>query len=296
MNIRKMMESDLMNLYGTVSDPDVMKYIEEPYTLDKTKAFLQNAALLEKPLIYAAEDDSGNYIGYVIYHGYKQDSIEIGWLINKSSWGKGYASKLTEELVKKAKLDGKNAVIECSPEQEATKHIAEKFGFEYAGKADKLNVYRLKCNRIIDDDVTLIPYYRNDEEAFPWYQDLDVCKQVDNIDHTYDIDTLHAMYDFLSSHGNCYYIQYQGKLVGDVSLRDNAELAIVVCKEYQNKHIGRKCILDMIELAKEKGMYKVKANIYSFNTQSQRMFESVGFVKTSDEWFEYSLIDSKNNP
>ncbi|MBE5845422.1 MAG: GNAT family N-acetyltransferase [Butyrivibrio sp.] len=290
------MESDLMNLYGTVSDPDVMKYIEEPYTLDKTKAFLQNAALLEKPLIYAAEDDSGNYIGYVIYHGYKQDSIEIGWLINKSSWGKGYASKLTEELVKKAKLDGKNAVIECSPEQEATKHIAEKFGFEYAGKADKLNVYRLKCNRIIDDDVTLIPYYRNDEEAFPWYQDLDVCKQVDNIDHTYDIDTLHAMYDFLSSHGNCYYIQYQGKLVGDVSLRDNAELAIVVCKEYQNKHIGRKCILDMIELAKEKGMYKVKANIYSFNTQSQRMFESVGFVKTSDEWFEYSLIDSKNNP
>lgn len=296
MNIRKMMESDLMNLYGTVSDSDVMKYIEEPYMLDKTKTFLQNAALLEKPLIYAAEDDSGNYIGYIIYHGYEQDSMEIGWLLNKSYWGKGYASKLTEELVKKAKLDGKNAVIECSPEQEATKHIAEKYGFEYAGKVDELCVYKLRCYRMIDDDITLIPYYRNDEESFPWYQDLDVCKQVDNIDHTYDIETLHAMYDFLSSHGNCYYIQYQGKLVGDVSLRDNAELAIVVCKEYQNKHIGRKCILDMIELAKEKGMDKVKANIYSFNTQSQRMFESVGFVKTGDEWFEYSLIDSKNNP
>ncbi len=284
-----MTESDLMNLYGTVSDPDVMKYIEEPYTLDKTRTFLQNAALLEKPLIYATEDDSGNYIGYVIYHGYEQDSMEIGWLLNKSSWGQGYASKLTEELIKKAKLDGKNAVIECSSEQEVTKHIAEKYGFEYAGKADELCVYKLRCYRIIDDDITLIPYYRNDEESFPWYQDLDVCKQVDNIDHTYDIDTLHAMYDFLSSHGNCYYIQYQGKLVGDVSLRDNAELAIVVCKEYQNKHIGRKCILDMIELAKEKGMDKVKANIYSFNTQSQRMFESVGFVKTGDEWFEYSF-------
>ncbi len=296
MNIRKMMESDLMNVYGTVSDPDVMKYIEEPYTLDKTKAFLQNAALLEKPLIYAAEDDLGNYIGYVIYHGYEQDSMEIGWLLNKSYWEKGYACKLTEELIKKAKLDGKNAVIECSSEQDITKHIAEKYGFEYAGKADELDVYQLKCTRVIDDDVTLIPYYRNDEESFPWYQDPDVCKQVDNVDHTYDIDTLHAMYDFLSSHGNCYYIQYQGKLVGDVSLGDNAELAIVVCKEYQNKHIGRRCILDMIELAREKGMDKVKANIYSFNTQSQRMFESVGFVKTGDEWFEYSFIDSKNNP
>ena len=143
--------------------------------------------------------------------------------------------------------------------------------------------------RKIDDDIELISYYRNDEESLPWYQDPVVCKQVDNIDHVYDLDTLHAMYDFLSSHGNCYYIRYRGKLVGDVSLRDNAELAIVICKEYQNRHIGRKCILDIIELAKEKGMDRVKANIYSFNTQSQRMFEAVGFIRTDDEWFEYSI-------
>ena len=97
------------------------------------------------------------------------------------------------------------------------------------------------------------------------------------------------MYDYLSAHGNCYYIQYQGKLVGDVSLRDNAEIAIVVCKEYQNRHIGRKCILDMIELAKEKGMDKVKANIYSFNTQSQKMFQSIGFIKTDEEWYAYAI-------
>ena len=88
------------------------------------------------------------------------------------------------------------------------------------------------------------------------------------------------MYDFLSAHGQCFYIQYQGKLVGDVSLRDNSEIAIVVCREYQNRHIGRKCVLDMIELAKEKGMRQVKANIYAFNKQSQRMFQSIGFRPT----------------
>ena len=59
MNIRKMTESDLLNLYGTLSDSEVMEYIEEPYTLDKTKFFLKKAALTEKPLIYAAEDDNG---------------------------------------------------------------------------------------------------------------------------------------------------------------------------------------------------------------------------------------------
>ena len=55
-------------------------------------------------------------------------------------------------------------------------------------------------------------------------------------------------------------------------MRDNGEIAIVVCKEYQNRHIGRRCVLDMLKLAKEKEMDKVKANIYSFNKQSQSMF------------------------
>lgn len=54
-------------------------------------------------------------------------------------------------------------------------------------------------------------------------------------------------------------------------MRDNGEIAIVVCKEYQNQHIGRRCVLNMLKLAKEKGMNKVKANIYSFNKQSQIM-------------------------
>lgn len=143
--------------------------------------------------------------------------------------------------------------------------------------------------RVIDKELKLIPYYRNDEISLPWYQDLDVCKQVDNRDKPYDLKLLHCMYDYLSSNGDCYYIEYEGKLVGDVSLRNNGEIAIVVCKEYQNRHIGRRCVLDMLKLAKEKKMDKVKANIYSFNKQSQFMFQSVGFVKTEEEWYEYII-------
>ena len=143
--------------------------------------------------------------------------------------------------------------------------------------------------RIVDSEIRLIPYYRNDEVSLPWYQDLDVCKQVDNRNAPYDVNLLHNMYDYLSSHGDCYYIEFKGKLVGDVSLRDNAELAIVVCKEFQNQHIGRRCIREMLTLAAEKGMHTVKANIYSFNEQSQRMFESLGFHKTEEEWYQFVL-------
>lgn len=143
--------------------------------------------------------------------------------------------------------------------------------------------------RVIDSEISLIPYYRNDEISLPWYQDLDVCRQADNRDKPYDLELLHAMYDYLSSHGDCYYIEYRGGLVGDVSLKDDGEIAIVVCKEYQNQHIGRRCIKEMIKLAQEKGLHCVNANIYSFNEQSRHMFESVGFHQTDVEWYRLEL-------
>ncbi len=110
------------------------------------------------------------------------------------------------------------------------------------------------AERTVDEEIRLIPYYRNDAVSLPWYQDPDVCRQVDNRDTPYDAELLHSMYDYLSAHGDCYYIEYNGVPVGDVSLRDSGEIAIVVCREYQNRHIGRRCVTDMLKLAKEKGM------------------------------------------
>ena len=66
--------------------------------------------------------------------------------------------------------------------------------------------------RIIDNELRLIPYYRNDEASLPWYQDLDVCRQVDNREKPYDVELLHRMYDYLTAHGDCYYIEYKGVL------------------------------------------------------------------------------------
>lgn len=143
--------------------------------------------------------------------------------------------------------------------------------------------------RIIDSEIRLIPYYRNDEVSLPWYQDPDVCRQVDNREEPYDIELLHRMYDYLTSRGDCYYIEYKGVLVGDVSLGDDSEAAIVICKEYQNRHIGRRCIRDMAKLAAEKGMTAITATIYSFNTQSRRMFEAAGFYQTGEESYRLDL-------
>ena len=126
--IRRMKSSDADALYRLLSDPEVMRYLEPLYDRAQT--------------VYAAEED-GRFIGYVIYHPYDEESIEIGWVLFPAYWGRGYASALTDQLICRAKQEHKSIVIECIPEQKATDRIAIKKGFRYCGVCDGLAVYRL---------------------------------------------------------------------------------------------------------------------------------------------------------
>lgn len=141
--IRKFRLSDLDELYHVLSDPEVMKYIEPPYSMEQTEVFLTAAGLCESPLVFAAEK-AGQFIGYVIFHEYDSDSYELGWVLAKKYWGKGYASIITKKIIAIAGAMKKDLVIECVPEQEKTKHLALSNGFTYTGNIDHLDVFRLK--------------------------------------------------------------------------------------------------------------------------------------------------------
>lgn len=141
--IRKFQISDLDELYNVLSNPEVMRYIEPPYTLEQTRNFLISEGMCETPRVYAAEKD-GLFIGYVIFHEYDMDSYELGWVLNKKYWGMGYASMITKNIISKAGEMKKNLVIECVPEQEKTKRLALANGFTYIGNIDELDVFKLR--------------------------------------------------------------------------------------------------------------------------------------------------------
>lgn len=143
LKIRKMRENDLEPLYKLLSDSNVMRFLEKPFSKNQTLKFLKEAGMREPPLIYAVEKD-GCFIGYVIFHDYDNLSYEIGWALYQNYWGKGYASYLTKLLIEKAFKMNKQVVIECDSNQEVTKHIAAKFGLEYSGIKDGLEIYRSK--------------------------------------------------------------------------------------------------------------------------------------------------------
>lgn len=141
----------------------------------------------------------------------------------------------------------------------------------------------------IDSEVKLVKYYPNYQTALKWYQDQELCRQVDNRDNVYDMDLLKAMYKYLDRKGDLYYIKYKNRLCGDVCLQPDGEINIVVAKAFQNRHIGRRVILKLIEIAKERNMPQLHAEIYAFNTQSQKMFESVGFKQAAEEKYELMI-------
>ena len=132
--IRKMTFADLDDLCALLSDSEVMRYIEPPFSNEQTAQFLMDAGLSE---------NSSSFIGYVIFHDYDEDNMEIGWILKREVWGQGFASLLTKMLIDKSRKLGKGSIIECDPRQAVTKHIAKKHGFVFSGKRDGCDVYKL---------------------------------------------------------------------------------------------------------------------------------------------------------
>lgn len=122
-----------------------MEFIEPSFSWEKKANFLNSVALIDHPLIYAVEDFSQKFIGYVIFHEYDKDSFELGWILNKIYWGgKGYANELTKAFIKRSSNIGKNLIIECALNQENTKRIAMKNDFEFIGESDGCSVFKIK--------------------------------------------------------------------------------------------------------------------------------------------------------
>lgn len=140
--VRKFEEKDLENLYLLLSNKDVMKYLEKPFTREHTKEFLNNNGLTDTPKIYAVEHNK-IFVGYIIYHDYDVDSVEIGWVLLPGFWNNGFASELTEEMIKIAKRNNKKVIIECDKEQITTILIARKLNFSFVKYVGNLCIFKL---------------------------------------------------------------------------------------------------------------------------------------------------------
>ena len=128
--IRDFRPDDLDSLHTILEDSAVMEYIEAPFSQEQTASFLQTNGLDTPPRVYALADKEDHVIGQVIFHPWDDTAWEIGWILHRDYWGQGLATAVTKALLDECRSRGiKRCVIECHPQQAATKRIAGKCGF-----------------------------------------------------------------------------------------------------------------------------------------------------------------------
>lgn len=139
--LRRYVENDLQDLYEYLSDPDVVAY--EPYkpmSLQETKDNL-NWRISTDEMIAVELKSSHKMIGNVYLGKRDFDTLEIGYVFNKSYWNSGYARESCEKLIALAFEKGIHRIYaECDPENPNSWKLLERMGFVREGYF-KENVY-----------------------------------------------------------------------------------------------------------------------------------------------------------
>lgn len=101
--IRDFRACDLQDLYLILGDGETMKYVEAPYSIEKTERFLNDFCIGQNGALAVEEKLTGNVIGYLLFkpHG-SPDVYEIGWIFNRGYWRRGFAYETCDALIKYA--------------------------------------------------------------------------------------------------------------------------------------------------------------------------------------------------
>lgn len=106
--LRRWKNSDREAFYLINSDPAVMEFMPKTLTLEESNEFI---ARIEDHfgkhhfgLCAVEEKGSGAFIGFTglsipRFESHFTPCVEIGWRLNKSSWGKGYATEAASAIL-----------------------------------------------------------------------------------------------------------------------------------------------------------------------------------------------------
>lgn len=174
---------DLDHLYQLFSDQDVMQYIGNLRTKEDTKQRLEKMVLYHKKYGYSIghvyEKQTGRFIGRSglihLEFNENQPEIEVGYILLKEFWKKGYATELAKAFIHYGfhhlKLPKIVAVIR--PENEGSRHVLEKSGMHYVGRVicyqTEVAKYEILKNEI---DVNLIQLQPASLNEYPVIQNM----------------------------------------------------------------------------------------------------------------------------
>lgn len=132
LKLRRFRPGDFADLHACLSDPETVKH--EPYSpmsLDETRQALRWR--MSTGEMTAIELD-GQVIGNVYLGKRDCETLELGYLLNRTCWHQGYAIEACTALIDRAFAQGIHRIYaECDPDNTASWRLLERLGFRREG-------------------------------------------------------------------------------------------------------------------------------------------------------------------
>jgi len=145
-HFRRFLEADLAHLEELESDPEIMRFtsFQVPQTKEATKQRLleltQNPEKEKPPFgvwgAFLKEDES--FVGWLMLSRKRSSDPELGFMLVKKAWGQGFATEVSQGILKEAFREKtlQKVIATTALENTASIRVLEKLGFKRKESAD----------------------------------------------------------------------------------------------------------------------------------------------------------------
>lgn len=146
-------EADLDAWTAIVRDPETMRWMGSPQGMDREEAWRDLAYLVGHWVLkgfglWAVEDgESGELLGRVgLLYPEGWPGLEVGWLIARPHWGRGYAEEAARASMNWAReeLGATHLISLIADDNRRSERVAEKLGMAVEGRAVVRGRYELR--------------------------------------------------------------------------------------------------------------------------------------------------------
>ena len=143
LRMRMFREEDLDAYAAICADPEVMRYLGDGRTLGRSEAWRQMAMILGHwqlrgyGLWAVEERATGALVGRLgFFEPEGWPGFELGWMLRRASWGRGYATEGAERALAHAFTEmGRQRLISLiRPDNRASIRVAERLGERLEGR------------------------------------------------------------------------------------------------------------------------------------------------------------------
>ena len=134
--------SDLLDLQEILGNAEAMKYLEEPYSIDRTDAFLREFCIGKRGAVAAVLKNCGKLIGYILFSEVSDGEFEMGWVFHPQFWRRGYAYEACNAVISFAAGNMNFCRIFAETiDTDRSVRLMEKLGMRFCGMDQNLYCY-----------------------------------------------------------------------------------------------------------------------------------------------------------